>query len=149
MLHLLFSLQNFSAVSPGRARWPFQWPAGGSIHSAAPGPSGLPDGGPVRPCGRDSSFRWESLSALRGKVIATGGGAILREENRIALKENSTVIFLKSDINSLATDGRPLSKDTETLKKMLSIRLPLYLETADIVIDVDPDPEETLRRIKL
>lgn len=89
----------------------------------------------------------KSVSKLAGKIIATGGGAILREENRIALKENSTVIFLKSDINSLATDGRPLSKDTEALRKMLEIRLPLYLETADFTVEVDPDPEITVRRI--
>lgn len=89
----------------------------------------------------------KSVSKLAGKIIATGGGAILREENRIALKENSTVIFLKSDINSLATDGRPLSKDTESLRKMLEIRLPLYNETADFTVEVDPDPEITVRRI--
>ncbi len=89
----------------------------------------------------------KSVSKFAGKIIATGGGAILREENRIALKENSTVIFLKSDINSLATDGRPLSKDTESLRKMLEIRLPLYLETADFTVEVDPDPEITVRRI--
>ncbi|MBQ8763045.1 MAG: shikimate kinase [Clostridia bacterium] len=89
----------------------------------------------------------KSVSKLAGKIIATGGGAILREENRIALRENSTVIFLKSDIDNLATDGRPLSKDAEALKKMLEIRLPLYLETADFTVSVDPDPEITVRRI--
>jgi len=89
----------------------------------------------------------KSVAKEQGRIIATGGGAILREENRIALRENSTVIFLNAPIESLATDGRPLSKDIETLKKMHSIRLPLYLETADITVEVDPDPEETLRRI--
>ncbi|MBR6786254.1 MAG: shikimate kinase, partial [Clostridia bacterium] len=79
----------------------------------------------------------------------TGGGAILKEENRIALRENSTVVFLKSDIERLATDGRPLSKNLDTLKEMYAKRLPLYLETADITVDVSPDPEETLRRITL
>lgn len=89
----------------------------------------------------------KSVAKEQGKIIATGGGAILREENRIALRENSTVIFLNSPIEALATDGRPLSKDIETLKKMHGIRLPLYLETADITVEVDPDPKETLRRI--
>lgn len=88
-----------------------------------------------------------SVSKLAGKIIATGGGAILREENRIALKENSTVIFLRSDIKTLATDGRPLSKNADALAKMHEIRLPLYLETADFTVDVDPDPEITVRRI--
>jgi shikimate dehydrogenase len=81
------------------------------------------------------------------KIIATGGGAILREENRIALRENSTVIFLKSPIEGLATDGRPLSKSPEAIQKMFSERLPLYLETADFSVEVDPDPEITVRRI--
>lgn len=91
----------------------------------------------------------KSVAKEQGKIIATGGGAILREENRIALKENSTVIFLNAPIERLATNGRPLSKDLETLKKMHGIRLPLYLETADITVEVDPDPEKTLRRISL
>lgn len=101
----------------------------------------------------ETEFRNRETQAVKsagkgaGKIIATGGGAILREENRIALRENSTVIFLKSDINSLSTDGRPLSKDADALKKMHEIRLPLYLETADFIVDVDPDPEITVRRI--
>lgn len=88
-----------------------------------------------------------SAGKLAGKIIATGGGAILREENRIALRENSTVIFLKAPVDSLATDGRPLSKNAEALQKMLSERLPLYIETADFTVEVDGDPEITVRRI--
>ncbi len=84
---------------------------------------------------------------LANKIIAAGGGAILREENRIALRENSTVIFLKSPVDRLATNGRPLSKNSEALQKMYEQRLPLYKETADFTVDVDPDPELTVRRI--
>ncbi len=101
----------------------------------------------------ENEFRNRETQAVKeagkksGRIIATGGGAILREENRIALRENSTVIFLKSDINSLATDGRPLSRDADALRKMLEIRLPLYEETADFTVEVDKDPEITVRRI--
>lgn len=83
----------------------------------------------------------------QGRIIATGGGAVLKAENRTALRENSTVIFLKASTEKLATDGRPLSKDLETLKRMYEQRLPLYEETADITVEVDPDPEITLGRI--
>ena len=72
---------------------------------------------------------------------------MLREENRTALRENSTVIFLKAPTERLATSGRPLSKDIETLRKMHEQRLPLYEEAADITVEVDPDPEITLGRI--
>lgn len=91
----------------------------------------------------------KSVAKEQGRIIATGGGAILREENRTALRENSTVIFLNAPVERLATNGRPLSKDIETLRKMYEQRLPLYLETADLTVEVDTDPEVTLRRIKL
>ncbi len=101
----------------------------------------------------ETEFRRMETDAVRkiakesGRIIATGGGAVLKEENRTALRENSTVIFLKSPLSNLATDGRPLSKDLDSLKKMLEQRLPLYEETADLTVEVDPDPETTLGRI--
>lgn len=91
----------------------------------------------------------KSVAKEQGRIIATGGGAILRQENRTALRENSTVIFLNAPVERLATNGRPLSKGIETLRKMYEQRLPLYLETADLTVEVDADPEVTLRRIKL
>ncbi len=101
----------------------------------------------------EAEFRRRETEAVRtagkeaGRIIATGGGAILREENRIALCENSTVIFLKAPVEGLATDGRPLSKSPEALQKMFDKRLPLYLETADYTVEVDLNPEITVRRI--
>lgn len=101
----------------------------------------------------EAEFRRRETEAVKlagkgaGKIIATGGGAILKEENRIALRENSTVIFLDADIDSLATEGRPLSKSPEALKKMHAERLPLYLKAADFTVEVDRDPEITVRRI--
>ena len=101
----------------------------------------------------EEEFRRRETEAVRlvgkdkGKIIATGGGAILRPENRIALRENSTVIFLKAPIEALATDGRPLSESEQALRKMYERRLPLYIETADFAVEVDPNPEITVRRI--
>lgn len=101
----------------------------------------------------EDEFRCRETEAIKkiakeaGRIIATGGGAVLREENRTALRENSTVIFLKAPTERLATSGRPLSKDIETLRKMHEQRLPLYEEAADITVEVDPDPEITLGRI--
>lgn len=101
----------------------------------------------------EAEFRSRETQAVKkiakeaGRIIATGGGAVLREENRTALRENSTVIFLKAPTERLATGGRPLSKDLETLRAMHELRLPLYEETADLTVEVDPDPEITLGRI--
>ena len=101
----------------------------------------------------EAEFRNRETEAVRlagkgaGKIIATGGGAILKEENRIALRENSTVIFLDAPTDALATDGRPLSKNADALAKMKAERLGFYLETADFAVEVSPDPKETVRRI--
>ncbi|MBQ3099958.1 MAG: AAA family ATPase [Clostridia bacterium] len=82
-----------------------------------------------------------------GKVIATGGGAILRPENRDAIRGNSFVVFLKRDIPELSKKGRPLSKDISALKEMYKLRLPLYELTADAEIDICEKQEDTLNNL--
>lgn len=83
----------------------------------------------------------------KGQVIATGGGAILRKVNREVIKANSVVVFIQSDISSLATDGRPLSKDISALEKMYDQRLPLYQDAADISVNLCSAPKETAMKI--
>ena len=77
-----------------------------------------------------------TLSSKLGVVIATGGGAVLRENNRKLLKANGTVLFIDRDISLLPTDGRPLSKEYG-VKKLYEEREPIYRETADITIKTD------------
>ncbi|QOY38781.2 shikimate kinase [Anaerobacillus isosaccharinicus] len=73
-------------------------------------------------------------------IITTGGGIILREQNRQLMKQQGKVIFLYCDIEEttrrLAKDNsRPLfNADLEENKKRFEARLPLYRE-ADYVID--------------
>ena len=80
-----------------------------------------------------------------GLVIATGGGAVLRKENRDALRQNAVVIFLERDVLSLATDGRPLSSSEEKLKKMYETRYPVYKEISDFSVKTNDDAQITLR----
>ena len=77
-----------------------------------------------------------TLSSKLGVVIATGGGAVLRENNRKLLKANGTVLFIDRDISLLPTDGRPLSKEYG-VQKLYEEREPIYRETADITIKTD------------
>jgi len=75
------------------------------------------------------------LGKQRGLIIATGGGAILREENIYALKQNSLMIHIKRPLEKLATDGRPLSKDIAALRKLEAERMPIYESIADMTYD--------------
>lgn len=76
-----------------------------------------------------------------GIIIATGGGAVLREENRDALKMNGRVVFLNQVLEKLATDGRPLSAG-DGLSKLYEERMPIYKSFADIIFDVTDDWEQ-------
>ncbi len=73
-----------------------------------------------------------------GIIIATGGGAVLREDNRTALKQNGKIVFLNQQLEKLATEGRPLSAG-DKLKKLYEERMPIYEAFADIKLDVNWD----------
>lgn len=95
----------------------------------------------------EAGFRQRETQALKAlintpnAVIATGGGAVVRAENRELLK-NSLVIFLDANVDTqlLRTKkdtGRPLLQTDNpraTLEKLYQERKPLYLEVADMVI---------------
>lgn len=79
---------------------------------------------------RFRSIETETLSELckkSGCVIATGGGAVTREENYDIIHQNGTVVFIDRDIERLSTKGRPLSQGgIEKLQQMYEVRYPLY-----------------------
>lgn len=75
------------------------------------------------------------VSSKGSRVISTGGGAILREENVNFLKRNGKLFFINASLERLyATDNRPLSDTYEKLKKLYSERLEIYQSTADVVV---------------
>ena len=75
------------------------------------------------------------LGKERGLIIATGGGAILRAANVDALRQNGLMVHIKRPVDSLPMDGRPLSKDIDTLRQMEKARMPLYEAAADVSFD--------------
>lgn len=89
----------------------------------------------------------EEVSKKTGFIIATGGGSPLREINRDLLLQNSLVIYLDRDLKNLETEGRPLSKNFQTLEKIYGERKKIYEEISQIKIKVIEDREETLEKI--
>ena len=82
----------------------------------------------------------------KGAVIATGGGAVLREYNVRALAQNGRLILLRRPLDALAMDGRPLSASREALEKMWAAREPKYRAAADAEIDNDGAPRDVAAR---
>lgn len=85
------------------------------------------------------------LTARNGIVLATGGGVVLREANRKALRKNGIVVYLRASIESQlertkSTKHRPLLETDDrraALESLMKIREPLYRQEADLIIDTD------------
>ena len=84
--------------------------------------------------------------AKDGQVIATGGGAVLRAENRTALRRTGRVYFLRRVLGQLSREGRPLSQKG-SLEEMYRIRKPLYEAAADFRVDNDQTAAEAAQQI--
>ena len=72
------------------------------------------------------------ISSMSGIVIAPGGGGILSNENRIALKQNSRVYWLNRTLAKLDRANRPLSTDLEALYEA---RRALYEAVSDYAVE--------------
>jgi len=92
---------------------------------------------------RRESTLVDELSHDDDIVMATGGGAVLMEENRQALKERGTVVYLHADIDTLVERtrrdrNRPLLQTEDPrgkIEELLRQREPIYREVADVVVD--------------
>ena len=84
----------------------------------------------------------------RNAVISTGGGAVLREENRYALLKNSVIINVERRIDALEKSGRPLSSSTEKLAAMYAERCPIYRDLGDFCINNDGSIAQAQQKIK-
>ncbi len=85
--------------------------------------------------------------AQTGVILSLGGGAVTKERNYLPLHQNGRIYCLKRDLNLLSMDGRPLSKDLETLAAMEKQRAPMYERFADVTIINDKTLEEAADQI--
>jgi shikimate kinase len=91
------------------------------------------------------------LSARSGILVATGGGAILREGNRAQLRATGVVVYLRAKIDDLWArtqhdSKRPLLRADNpraVLASLLEIREPLYAGLADLVVETVGYPKVT------
>ena len=83
-----------------------------------------------------------------GAVIATGGGAILRDDNVRALKRNGRIYFLNRPIGDIVpTADRPLALDRAALEARFRERHARYLSTCDKEIENKQSPEAAAQMI--
>ena len=94
----------------------------------------------------------DELTRQDACLIATGGGAVLREPNRLALHERTTVVYLRSTPEELFRrlrhdTHRPLLQVKDPLRKLRELymeRDPLYRRCAHFVIETGRPSVPTL-----
>ena len=90
----------------------------------------------------------KKMQGLTGCIIATGGGAVLREENVAALKKNGILVFLDRKIENIRpTKDRPLSDSKEKLMEVFRARYPVYLSASDLHIISNENVNYTVNQI--
>ena len=88
-------------------------------------------------------------------VISTGGGIVLKQENRELLKKG-TVLYLKTSIQTqlertMNDKERPLLRGKEnkevTLRRMAELRNPLYEKSSNYIIEETDNSNQTVDNI--
>ena len=110
----------------------------------------------------EEAFREKETGVLKKnlgthQIISTGGGIVLKSENRELLKQIPTVVYLKTSpeifISRIKQDDkiiRPVvvSKTPEEIVKVFQTRISLYEECAKFVVGTDDlSPEEIVEEI--
>jgi shikimate kinase len=84
----------------------------------------------------------EQLKSIESTVISTGGGIILNPLNTMALREMGLIVYLRANAETLVsnlegqTQSRPLL-DHQSIEVILRVRHSLYMNAAELVIDID------------
>jgi shikimate kinase len=98
----------------------------------------------------------DELTQRRGIVLATGGGAVLREENRRVLRERGLVVYLQSTVDEIVRrtrrdTTRPLLQAGDPrarVEQLLREREPLYRQTAHLSFQSgSTNPKKLVKRI--
>lgn len=96
----------------------------------------------------ESAVIAEEIAPLTAAVIATGGGAVLRQENVENLKRNGMILFLDRPVEEIRpTASRPLSSDRKTLEMRHKERHPIYVSTCDLRMPTSPIRAENVKMI--
>ncbi len=101
------------------------------------------------------SAAFADLVELPPSVISTGGGIVLRVENRTALRAGGFSVWLKASVPTIAArlSGDPTTLERrpnlttggiEEIKSLLHFREPLYRLCADLEIDTEGRSPEAI-----
>ena len=91
----------------------------------------------------------KDIAKRSGAVIATGGGAVLRQENIDALKMNGIIYFLDRPLSEIVpTSDRPTASSREAIEKRYNERYGIYKASADKIVTVTGVVNDAVKQIE-
>jgi shikimate kinase len=108
----------------------------------------------------EAGFRFRETTVLKSLIdepaliLATGGGIVLKQENRVLIKQADIVIYLVADIEQLVKrtekdKKRPLlqvANPEQKIRQLISERDALYREVATCIVMTDTRSPKILAR---
>ena len=93
-----------------------------------------------------------SLSKKRNRVVSTGGGIVVKEENIELMRKSGTVIWLKRDLNRVIQNPRIrrrplLAKDVNVIFRLMEEREPSYKKACHFVVYNDQNRLDAVNEI--
>ena len=97
----------------------------------------------------------QKLISNRNMVVATGGGVVLDKQNCKNMKDNGTVIYLSTSLDTRYERiqnpaERPLLMEGdiyETMQNLDRVRIPIYEALADFIVDNNGITESAVKKI--
>ena len=108
----------------------------------------------------EEGFRARERAALEktaqtpNLIVATGGGAILREENVDIMHRAGLILFIDRPVEHILEDidfsGRPMLREgAESVRKIHEARYPLYRQRCDVILDNRYEDEDDAAQMVL
>ena len=88
------------------------------------------------------------VGKLANKVISTGGGVVKKSQNYFSLKQNGVIVWIDRSLDELSCEGRPLSKDKQTIERLYMERKDSYAFFADAKIKNEGELEIVVKGVK-
>lgn len=92
----------------------------------------------------------KKLSKKKKIIISTGGGAVKKEINMKALKNNGYIVFINRKVEEIYKENhvnRPLLQNIDNIYKLYDERIELYNKYADVIVENDGTLDDIINKI--
>lgn len=87
----------------------------------------------------------KEIQSEKGKIVSCGGGAVLKDENVLIMKDGGIIVLLTAEPSTIyervkGSNDRPIlngNMNVEFIEQLMNKRKNRYLQVADVIISTD------------